>query len=58
MRHIYIRGILALLWLAAAVFSAVSGDLEWTGLYVLMGIAFGGSAYGAWKKVKNDRKGH
>ena len=57
MRHVYIRGILALLWLAAAVFSAVSGDLEWAGLYVLMGAAFGYSAWASWKKAKNDKRG-
>ena len=45
MRHVYIRGILALIWLAAAVVSGLSGNLEMTGLYVLMGAAFG---YSAW----------
>ncbi len=50
MRHVYIRGILALLWLATAVVSGVSGNLEWAGLYVLMGAAFGYSACSAWKK--------
>ena len=37
MRHVYIRGILALIWLAAAAVSGLSGNLEMTGLYVLMG---------------------
>ena len=41
MRHIVIRGILALIWLAAAVVSSLSNNLEWAGLYVLMGAAFG-----------------
>lgn len=50
MRHVMIRGILALIWLAAAVVSGVSGSLKWAGLYVLMGAAFGYSAYAAWKK--------
>ena len=50
MRHVYIRGILALIWLAAAVVSGVSGNLAWAGLYVLMGAAFGYSAYATWKK--------
>lgn len=50
MRHVYIRGILALIWLAAAIASGVSGSLEWAGLYVLLGAAFGYSAYAAWKK--------
>ena len=56
MRHVYIRGILALIWLAAAV-SGVSGNLEWTGLYILMGAAFGYSAWASWKKAKNDKRG-
>ena len=50
MRHVYIRGILALIWLAAAVVSGLSGSLEWAGLYVLMGAAFGYSAWASWKK--------
>ena len=57
MRHAYIRGILALIWLAAAV-SGVSGNLEWAGLYVLMGAAFGYSAWASWKKAKNDKRGN
>ena len=58
MRHTYIRGILALIWLAAAFVSSVSGNLEWAGLYVLMGAAFGYSAYTSWKKEKNDKEEH
>lgn len=50
MRHVYIRGILALVWLVAAVFSGITDSLEWAGLYVLLGAAFGYSAYAAWKK--------
>ena len=55
MCHVYIRGILTLIWLAAAIFSGVSGLLEWAGLYVLMGAAFGYSAYASWKKEKNNK---
>ena len=54
MRHVYIRGILALIWLAAAVVSGMSGNLEWAGLYILMGGVFGYSAYATWTK---ERKG-
>ena len=57
MRHVYIRGILALIWLAAAVVSGMSGNLEMTGLYVLMGAALGYSAWASWKKTKNDKRG-
>ena len=55
MRHVYIRGILALIWLAAAVVSGVSGNLEWAGLYGLMGGAFGYSAYAAWIKERRGK---
>lgn len=58
MRHVYIRGILALIWLAAVVVSGVSGNLEWAGLYVLMGAAFGYSAWASWKKAKDDKRGN
>ena len=40
MRHVYIRGILALIWLVAAIASGISGNLEMTGLYVIVGGAF------------------
>lgn len=52
MRHISIRGILTLIWLAAAVVSGLSGKLEWAGLYVLLGAVFGYSCYASWKKYK------
>ena len=55
MRHVYIRGIMALIWLAAAVVSGLSGNLEWAGLYILMGAAFGYSAWAFWKKGKNNK---
>ena len=57
MRHVTIRGVLALIWLSAAVVSGVSGNLEWAGLHVLMGAVFGYSAYASWKKAKNDKRG-
>ena len=58
MRHVVIRGILALIWLAAAAVSGLSGNLEMTGLYILMGAAFGYSAYASWKKAKNVKRGN
>ncbi|WP_202620981.1 hypothetical protein [Pseudoflavonifractor sp. 524-17] len=57
MRHIYMRGILALLWLAAAV-SGITGSLEMAGLYLLMGIAFGYSACAAWNREQGGKKGN
>ncbi|MCI8398379.1 MAG: hypothetical protein HFF90_03135 [Oscillibacter sp.] len=50
MRHVYVRGILALVWLAAAVVCGVRGNGAGAALYALMGAAFGVSAYAAWKK--------
>ena len=57
MRHVVIRGILALIWLAAAAVSGLSGNLEWAGLHVLMGAAFGYSTCVSWNKAKNDKRG-
>ncbi len=53
MRHIYIRGIMSLIWLAAAIVSGVSGNLQMAGLYVILGGAFLYSAYKACKKEKD-----
>ena len=58
MRHVVIRGILALIWLAAAVVSSLSDNLEWAGLYVQMGAAFGYSAWVSWKRAKNNKRGN
>lgn len=52
MRHIYIRGILAVGWMAVAIVSGASGNMEMAALYVLMGGAFLYSAYASWKKEK------
>lgn len=50
MRHVYIRGIMGLIWLAAAIISGVSGNLQMSGLYIIMGGVFLYSAYTTWKK--------
>lgn len=55
MRHIYIRGILALIWLVAAIVSGVSGNLEMAVLYVIMGGVFLYSAYSVWIKEKSGK---
>lgn len=54
MRHVYIRGMLGLIWLAVAVKSVLSANLEMAPLYAVLGTAFLYSAYAAWKK---DHKG-
>lgn len=35
MRHIYIRGIIGLIWLAAAIVCGVSGSFPMMGLYLV-----------------------
>ncbi len=56
MRHVYFRGILGLIWMAAAIVSGVSGHFEMSVLYVILGGVFLYSAYTTWKK-DNDNKG-
>ena len=56
MRHVYIRGILALVWLVAAVVSGMSGNLEMVVLYVLMGGVFAYTAAQGWRQAKSGRQ--
>ena len=53
MRHIYIRGSLGLIWLAAAIVCGISGNFPMMGLYLVLAVAFLYSAYTVWKKEKN-----
>lgn len=55
MRHIYIRGILTLIWLIAALISGISGNLEMTMLYIVIGALFLYSTYSIWKKEKKNK---
>lgn len=48
MRHAFIRGIIALIWVAAAI---VSGGA----LYIILGGVFLYSAYATWKKDKDNK---
>lgn len=45
MRHVYIRGIMGFIWLAAAVISGVSHNFEMTALYGVLGSLFLSSSY-------------
>lgn len=56
MRHVYIRGITGMIWLAAAIISGVSGNFEMCAFYVILGGVFLYSAYTTWKK-DNENKG-
>lgn len=55
MRHIYIRGMVGLIWIAAAIASVVSGNFAMAALYVVLGGAFLYSAYTCWKKEKEEK---
>lgn len=55
MRHVYIRGIFALIWLAAALVTGISGNLAMAALYILIGALFLYSTYSMWKKEKKNR---
>lgn len=55
MRHAYIRGILSIIWLAVAIISRISGNLEMALLYAVIGFAFLYSAYSMWKKETNGK---
>ena len=55
MRHVYIRGIIGLIWLMVAVVSIVSGNLKMSVLYVILGSIFIYSAYKTWKIDKDDK---
>lgn len=57
MRHVYIRGFLAVVWLAVAIVSSMSGHFEMTLLYVIMGGVFFYSAYTTWKKEMDEKGG-
>ena len=57
MRHIYIRGIIALIWLAAAIVCGVSGNFPMMVIYLVLAGVFLCSAYAAWKKEKDGKGG-
>ena len=57
MRHVYIRGLVGLILLVAAIVSGISGNFEMTVLYVILGGVFLYSAYATWKKEKDNNGG-
>ncbi len=57
MRHVYIRGLLGVIWLVAAVVSGISGSIEMAVLYVILGGVFLHSAYTIWKQEKDNQGG-
>ena len=57
MRHIYIRGIIGLIWLVAAIVCGVSGSFPMMGLYLVLAGVFLYSVYATWKKEKDGKGG-
>lgn len=53
MRHVYIRGILGLIWSVAAILGIVRGSMEMALFYALLGGLCLYSAYTVWKKEKD-----
>lgn len=56
MRHIYIRGILSLIWFIAAIVCFLSNNFLMMFFSFILGCVFLYFAYVTWKKEK-DRKG-
>ncbi len=54
MGHFYFRLIFGIVWMAAAVVSAVKSNTFLTALYAALGIVFLGSAYSIRKKDKDN----
>ena len=52
MRHIWLRGIAGILWLAAAVVNALSGLAGAALLYAALSAVFLHSAYSLWKQYR------
>ncbi len=57
MRHIYIRGMIGLIWLITAIVCGISRNFQMMGLYIILAGVFLYSAYTVWKKEKDDKGG-
>lgn len=55
MRHTYTRGILTVIWLAAAIVSGICENLPAASLYAITGGLFACSVRAAWTKEKKDK---
>lgn len=56
MRHVYIRGMIGLIWLAAAIVSGASGNFKMSALYIILGGVFLYFSFTTWKNVKNRKE--
>lgn len=50
MHHIYIRAIIGIIWLAAAIVCGITDNFSMMGLYIVLAAVFLYSAYAQWKK--------
>lgn len=57
MRHIWLRGIAGILWLAAAIVNALSGLAGAALLYAALSAVFLHSAYSLWKQYRQNKGG-
>jgi len=53
MRHVYIRGMMGLIWMAAAVTTGIFGSFEMAVFYVVLAGVLFYNAYALWKKEKD-----
>lgn len=56
MRHIYFRLILGLLFVVCAIYSFITANIPFAGMYVVLGSVFLYSADTTWKKSKDNRR--
>ena len=56
MRHFYIRLVIGIVWLIAAIVSGVTANIPLVLLYAMLGIVFLYSAYSTWKKEMRNRR--
>jgi hypothetical protein len=52
MRHLVFRGVLAVIWVVAAIICGINGDMEMAALYAVLGVVFGYTFLTMWKKRK------
>ena len=55
MRRCYIRLVVGLIWLVAAICAALQGNISMMALYAVMGVVFLYTSYSMWKKKSEDR---
>ncbi len=56
MRHCYIRLVIGLVWLVAAVICAMNANTSMMAMYGCLALVFFYTAYSIWKKDKQSRR--